>query len=636
MTEPGSIAGISIILKSIAGLLVKLAIGYGKGYFKLTPVQRAIKVTSAEFTSVRSVEPALERLVSSDSFATLLEDLTSGRKAVTNEEMANFFVDVCGFFTGYLRSHDDALRVLKKFFENLHDELYRSEDAHVYEARAGAVRHQEVMGGIQSILQKLQPPPETALQSMKKAQEILENADPHYRLVLNTKNEVVIEEKFPGASEVKPFQLGFKLQGREALEAWNRFEETGEPLDLSSPHIGSLTMPEFVSRSLNFDLMLVEMSAQRVRGTIKRSVTLTIEADSGELRSWDNVILENLQGGTKQMVLSNEHLRIPLKVRLIVPFDNPRVEVQLAFSPYGRNVNQAAEGLRFFLDFSKGGKFRIEDSQTGAHIGAGAIPAGVDVGVAAEFLELVKALLQIQRKTSIYFSVPERVTWEEADVIFSVAQILKTGKAKLKSGPAVLDINPASAADFLNRVKDEHPIVIQKYLDRFDAMVYGERIFIGEALLKGEFYIAPEDLRLLKDALDKRDSNAADLNVTLTPIEGSVHEAKFIEWLPADEAEQVRNVEIVRKTSLKNLITLLFEASKDPGGEVLPEKFLDFLKEARNQVLDNGSLINSLHSCGPSEFYIYLEPLLAYLNQERREKLIAHLITAGWLHSGVT
>jgi hypothetical protein len=637
MADLGLITVITPILKSIA---VKLVTDYGKSYFKRTPVQKAIKATSAEFTNIGSVKTALEKLVSSDSFAALLEDLKSGRKAIADEDRVNFFVGECGFFTEYLRSHEDALRVLKKFLENLLTELYRSDDAHIYIARTEDVHHNEVMGELQSIRQILRPPPETALQSMEKARKALEDADPHYRLVLNTKGEILIEEKFPGASEEKPLQFGVKLQGHETLEAWKRFEETGEPLDLASPHTVSLTIPEFISRALNLGLTSVEipidMSAQRATRTVKKSVTLTFEADSGESCSWDNVILENVQVGTKQTIWSNEDQGIPLKIRFTVLFDNPRTELQLAFSPDGLNVKQAAEGLRFFLELSKGGKFIIEESETGAHTGIGLIPAGYDTGVSAEFLELVEALLLIQRKASISFSVPESVTWKDADVIFSVAQILKTGKARLKSGPAVLDIPPTFAADFLNRMKDGHSMTIQLYLDRYDVKIYGERISIGEALLSGEFYAAPDDLKLLEDALDKRDSNAVDLDVTMTPIEGSIHEAKFIDWLPVDEAEQVRNIEIVRKTSLRNLITLLFESSKDSGGEVLPEKFLHFLEEARNQVLDNGSRPNSLHSCESSEFYGYLEPLIASLNQERRENLIAHLIAAGWLRSGVS
>jgi tetratricopeptide (TPR) repeat protein len=146
------------ILKSIVGFVTKHALDYGKEkYFKLTPVQSAIKATADEFPNARFTEPALKSWVMSDSFATLLEAQESGEKAIADEEIIGSFIDGHGFFTGLQRTDDDARRVLKKFLENLRDEFLRAKDAHVYIDRIASKRHQEVIGRFDNLEKAFQP-----------------------------------------------------------------------------------------------------------------------------------------------------------------------------------------------------------------------------------------------------------------------------------------------------------------------------------------------------------------------------------------------------------------------------------------------------------------------------------------------
>lgn len=465
----------------------------------------------------------------------------------------------------------------------------------------------------------------------------MENADSHYRLVPNTKNEIFIEEKFPGAAKEKPFKFRIRLQfdlktpeGRAAHEAWKRFEETGEALSLPAPHFDNLELPEFVTSALGMEFIFQEMKAHSVPGTVKIRMNLTIESKSGQTKSWSDVVLENVQGGTKQITWSNENQGIPLKLRLTVPIDDPQAQVSLAFNPDSLNVKEAAEGLRFFLELSKGGRFTFESAATGAVIGTSHLPAD-SVGVSPEFVEFVEALALIQRKTSLLFTVPETISLEDNIAVLSTAETIKTGRAKSSEG-ATVNIRASATTEFMRQVEDCKPLRFQVYYDNVTTLIYGKRIFLGEALLTGDFYVAPDDFKTLQDAVGKTFVGTSDLIATLTPIEGSV-QAQFVDWLPAEEAEKVRNLDFFKTNSLGHLITLLFESSRDANGRIILEEFTSLLEEARNQIADDGQHLNLLPSCEQSEFYKYLAPLLSTLDQQQSEALTSHLIDKGWLQA---
>lgn len=469
-----------------------------KECFKGTPIERAIKATSALFPNVRPVEESLTNLVRSDQFAGMLEDQMSGKRAIADEELAEFLVKDCGFYTGLQRSQDDALKVLSSFLEYLRDELHRSTEGLVYLARTEEQRHRELAAGQQD------------------------------RIEFDTNTP----------------------EGREAHEAFKRLLETGEPVDLTAPAI-NVALPEFISRALEMEFKIVEMHAHPVRGFIKIPITLTVENDSGEECSWSNIIMEDVDGGSRQKIFSNEHQGLPLKVWFIVPADSLAIDVRLGFNVDGLNVKQAVEGLRFFRAFSKGGKCKIENPETGASWGIGDIPAGFDIGMSPEFIHVLEALVFIQRKTSVLFTVPERFSADEVNTIFSTKKILETGRYGITAKDLTCNLNAVPDENFLNLIRAGKSVKFQHYADDTRAVMCGKKIFLGEALITGDFYVAPEDVAVLEEAISKPDSNGADLRIKLTPVEGSIPEAKYIDWLPKEEAEEIRNIAIVREPALR-------------------------------------------------------------------------------------
>jgi len=152
MADPISSSIVTGILKLIAAQAGKAATEFVKAkikeYLNGTTVDRAIKATSANFPHVGSIESSLKNFVLSERFAAMLEDQMDGKRAIADEEMADSFVSEFGFFTSMLRSHEDALQVLRRFLENLRDELYRSLDAAVYAARTEELHHREVISAL--------------------------------------------------------------------------------------------------------------------------------------------------------------------------------------------------------------------------------------------------------------------------------------------------------------------------------------------------------------------------------------------------------------------------------------------------------------------------------------------------------
>lgn len=650
MADPILTPALGTIFKSLAGLLVKQGVEQGKAYLKLTPVQKAIKTTSTEFPNVGAVEPALKKWIGSSSFAALLEAQTSGKKAVADEDMANDLVNSCGFITGLLSSYDAALRVLKKFLENLHDELYRSEDALVYAARSATNQHLEVIdvvqGGFQNIQKKLDAllfekagPPETVFQSIEKVREALENADSHYRIVATTKNEFLIEEKFPGAAKEKPFPISFSLEfdtntaeGREALAAWKRHQETGEPLTLKSPFVSKVEIPEFISRALGLEFKPLEMTLLPVRDEAKLAVKIAIEADDGEKNFSETLYLEKIQGGTKQAILSNEYQGVPFILSQTVRPNSEEADTMLTFKSKGLNVKSALDGLRFFLSLSKGGNLRIESVETGQILAKARIPAGAYTGISSDLIEFLDALYTIQRKVSVIFPVPEKVSLQEENFIFSVAQIVETGKCTLTVKPLTLNSTPEQAKNLMSLINRGNNIGIHNYIDSYTVRVLGKAVFLGQLVTSGAFYITSDDLNQMKNELNSSPPPEL-LHVRLTPVEGSTQEARFIDWLPPQEADELERLPFVRQGALRALITLLFQTAKNENGEFAPEKFINLLDEARSQVSDDGRALNFLHSCDSQELYGYLKPLIESLSSELSTILTTLLKAKGWLAS---
>jgi hypothetical protein len=286
----------------------------------------------------------------------------------------------------------------------------------------------------------------TIQDKLKPAKDILES-DPNYKLVWNTENEFIIKEKYPGAAEKEPLQISMSLlfdtktpEGKEAHELFKRHLETGEPITIKSPHLAEVVHPQIIATLMPDQMESMEVTIGPIRGEKKLPVKIIMEATDGEVRALDNIILENIQSGSKRMLLSNKHQGIAWKVELLYFTEGPS-DFTLHFNGEGLNVKQELDGWRFWNCLSKGGKLRVEVIETGTYFVQADVEPNRFPKADPRLLEVLEALVFIQQKTPARFIRPDEVSVDDLKMIFTTHKILQTGNIEFPPTPTVTNSN---------------------------------------------------------------------------------------------------------------------------------------------------------------------------------------------------
>jgi predicted HTH domain antitoxin len=481
----------------------------------------------------------------------------------------------------------------------------------------------------------------------EEAEKAIKDDDPNYRVVATSKKELYVEEKYAGAAEKFPLKTSVKLkfdkttpEGREGHEAMKRKLATGEPVTIKGAHIVDVEIPELIRRYMPDVVQHLEISMGVTRRAGKPlPVKVTIHCEDGETATLDNILLENVQSGSEQAIFSNEKQDVPWKFKLVIKLKEDVSDFTFTLADdVGLPVKQALDGLRFQHILSKGGVLRIESLNTGSQLLHGQIAPGTSPALDPRLIEVLDALLLIQIKTGTAFTSPENISVEEANAIFSVVQVLKTGKIELSPEPSAGHLTIEQAKDTLDRFVAGATVQLMTYSDEWVSVIMGQKVELGPVLVTCErARITPEDLEVLRKDIEGT-SPCEMVEFRLTPAPGVITEAKFLNWLPADEAERIRNMPFVRMTALKSLIALLFETAKPGPASLDIDQFIDLLTEARSQRSADGSPLNPLSSATPEELLNVMLPMAEWLGEavgsEARFEFAAKLFDREWLSSG--
>jgi hypothetical protein len=466
----------------------------------------------------------------------------------------------------------------------------------------------------------------TMTHALEPAKRVLDAADPHYRLVMSSDKEFVIREKYEGASKAKPLKLSMrfkfdskKAEDREAHEALKKLLATGEPATIKSPHLAEFVPPEVLSVLMpeRFDEMQVTMGP--VVGQNSMTVRAIVESNDGESVVLENIELKNIQGGTEQMILSNEHQDVPWKFRQVIRFDEGESEVNFTFNSVNVPIKQAVKGLRFSRALSKGGSLRIESEQTDGQLSHAKIPSQSFPTPNEQWIQICEAIESIQRRTGTLFKSPEVLRVDDAKAIAVVAEILRTGKATMM--PPTFDVSRDEAENFLSKSSAERPLSLTNYFDEWVSIVLGQRISLGPVLITGEkLYIKPGDAEIVHQELESNLGSEL-IPVKLTPVAGTVLDASYPQWLPEEEARIVLNLPFVRTASLKNLFKMLLDAAKGESQMVDSDAFIELLEDALEESTRDGVLINPLRTATIEELTEAFDSASAEIDEETRSFL---------------
>ena len=458
---------------------------------------------------------------------------------------------------------------------------------------------------------------------LRKAAEI---DDPHYRVVVTSDRDLIVKERYSGAAKERPlnFPITVTKEGHEAIQ---RTLATGEPLDIKREHIIQVGMPDVLGRFFKITEP-VSITSGVTRGTNKLIVNVVIECADAERASLNGIVLENIQGGEEQMILSNEAQDVPWKFRKLIKFTENEITVNFTLEDVGVPIKQALEGLRFQRALAKGGHLHFENVETGVEFSPAEIPPNFMPAPNPLLIKVLESLDFIQKKTHVLFSSPMNVSEAEVENIFMIEQILRTGR--IEQDFALLSFNSyTGSSDQLERFSTS----FMSYTDDQTMLILGKRVFLGPALTFGDkLTIHPEDVEAFREAVDK---NAVNENnpvlARMVPASGTTLEVKFPSWLPRHETDEIGKSPLVRKAVFNRLVKTLFDASQSETGVPDLETFLNLLDEAK--AVDSKSVFLSLSSATADELVTAFKNLLPQINDDDRSRYIDGLVHNGWLPS---
>ena len=570
----------------------------------------------------------------SESYRTFLRSLFLHRTtlilgfSMTDPELLFLLAELKEIFEGHVTTHY-ALMDVTNTTPTEHEQFEEQYGVKIIPYTPSAPDHPEVKEFLLELSEKVTQ--NAIWYQMEEANKALKDDDPNYQVVGTTEGELILKERYPGAAEKHPLKHSITVKG-EGIKAIERTLATGEPLNINAEDIVDVNLPDIMKRYFKITGHL-GISSGVGRGDMKRTVKATIECADGETASLDNIILEEIQGGKKQAILSNENQDVPWKFRLTILADEEGQHLQFTFYDVGLPVKQALEGLRFRRALSKGGFLRFEDVKTGEQFARADIEPGTMPALDPFVIRILEALEVIQKKTRVRFTSPEEASEETVKHIFEVEQIVKTGSVEFQP-PYRMGATLEGAKEAIEIFSKEGVTgAFTQYATDWVFNILGQEVSLGPVLTTCEkWHVTPEDLEVLRKAVESSPSNAV-FEIRMTPVDGAKFEAKLPNWLPLEERGRVYNHPHARRTVLNQLIPVLFETALTDDGTLDAESFIALLNEAKGEKSEQGVPLNPLDTVTPEELITVLEPLVAGLTPDAKFKLAGSLYKGGWLSS---
>jgi hypothetical protein len=297
----------------------------------------------------------------------------------------------------------------------------------------------------------------------------------------------------------------------------------------------------------------VETSREGVHISVPRQapritpLSLEIADETGLSARLDDIpfcVVVNRQG---EATLSSEQQRTPWRFLLRVNSDAKQMSLSFTLDYSGLSVDKALSGARFYGGLAKGGEIRIlgRHPVTGAvlPIARGAIPAGSYQEPDARFLKILNYLAFIESKTGEAFTIPERaISFDEANTIAATARILETGHGRYTAKPWVSVSNIQQAKSALESFASGKPASMAIHFEGEAVVIFGTHVMLGPVtFFCDRTYIAGEDLVDLREQLGTANAQSK-INIRFTPFEDCLIEARYMNWLPTDEAVAIRGL----------------------------------------------------------------------------------------------
>jgi hypothetical protein len=289
--------------------------------------------------------------------------------------------------------------------------------------------------------------------------------------------------------------------------------------------------------------------------TVQRVLPLTLEITGSDLSDLTliDIPFEVTGDPTTEIVFNSERQNTPWSFILRVNSETQQTSLGFTLNYAGLSIDDALAGIRFYEALAGGGEFRISGRHpvTGSQIflARGRLPGGTYKPADQRFVKLLGDLAFIQNKAGVSFAVPEHsIRFQDANRIAATAEILRTGRAQYKAQPWVSISTAEQVKDAMASFESEKPLAMALHFEEEVVNIFGIYIPLGPvALYCNRSYITKADFAALRENLEIA-APGSYLRIKFTPFEGCPIEARYVKWLPKDEADAIRQQPMYQKS----------------------------------------------------------------------------------------
>jgi hypothetical protein len=392
-------------------------------------------------------------------------------------------------------------------------------------------------------------PLQAAFQKLAEAQQEFEQLDPQYRLdahLTGSGLQFSLAEKYPGAAAEKPitihtaFSFPDEVEAAKYSEALQQLLDTGASVTIPGTYVKSLQASDFLGQVLPSSLP-ADGSIQLGALPYQKPFLFhyEIDCDDGERFEIDYLDMKRVRAGTKEVTLSNQEQLIPIKIEMVLRFDNiadSHFHIWLAHEQ-PLNVHQKLMQLKFMRCMSKPHTVRITNIETGLLVATGHVEQGIWNAPDEHTLEIITALDALQSKTGKEIVPPtdRELTAEETLAMEIMRVLFLTGKIHASW----------NGCQMVGNVTAESQEELQQFLLHFEGGKAGHLFFSQEEdlLLFGEAYpLGRHELVQIEAQMANEDEVRTFLEqqqegkVTLQfiPVTERSLVKEFPDWMPKD------------------------------------------------------------------------------------------------------
>jgi hypothetical protein len=462
--------------------------------------------------------------------------------------------------------------------------------------------------------------PKPFLRHIEIARRDLEELDPHFRLVSNTKGEFGIEEKYPGAAEEGDLNFQVTIT-KEAFDAWKKFQDTGEEVTISGEHVASFIPPEIIQKAFGGEFKTSELTFGPSVTREKKKVRLRMVPVEGPPTAIDQIELGVISAGEKQIVLSNEGQDFFLKLKLTMLFDEASIKVEMLGTYVGVNVIQSMTLNSFFEAVEKGGELFIEYSDTGDRLGSTVLDSGLFHPQSEVWKRIIGALVKIQERTGVSFQTPESISPEQLKTISDTEQALDG------HGSGSLTIEITLPREIAEKLAQERGKVQVTHTADFRPTILGKEVAVGVVWIKGTDMSLDDGESVRVADFLRQTPDAIDVTCTVRSAKDNGH-AYYVDYLDNEGFETLFKDPTYRTSTLNELLDMIFDSAALEG-VFDTELAINTFRVAKEQKNKFGRPYNILGRAEKHELQKALAPRLESLDSGGRADLINGLLENG-------